>query len=156
MRVVPYSYTLTPETSEGLDAILSRAYGGASAAVDPPVGWGDDEALLGLSSAGAGEASAVLPLFSLAATPEREAHGAFLDALAPRVALIDESGFLARWPDDAERMTGRRAAWRDFTGERGATAVFIDLASPDLARAEADLAAASDRDAGDTPRGRTP
>ena len=121
VRVVPYSYTVTPEAQAGLDAILSRAYGGAAATIDAPVAWGDDDALALLaepdSGSGAAHAAsgqqAVVALFSLAATPEREAHGAFLDALAagagagaghPLIALIDESGFLVRWPDDDARL----------------------------------------------------
>ncbi len=104
-----------------------------------------------------------LPLFNLAATPEPEAHGAFLDVLArgagtghPLIALIDESGFLARWPDDDSRVAARRDAWRDFVAQHGAVAVFVDLAAPDLAAAEADLVAASALDAGEPPRGRVP
>ena len=171
VRVVPYSYTVTDEVNTGLDAVLARAYGGAAATVDPPIGWGDDEALLGFAAAGTkgpasgGSAAAAmtLPLFNLAATPEPEAHGAFLDVLArgagtghPLIALIDESGFLARWPDDDSRIAGRRDAWRDFVAQHGAVAVFVDLAAPDLASAEADLVAASALDAGEPPRGRVP
>ncbi|GAA1814865.1 DUF2868 domain-containing protein [Agromyces neolithicus] len=182
VRVVPYSYTVTAEAQAGLDAVLSRAFGGAAPTIDPPVGWGDDEALLGLaagsgptagtapgkastpgSAATAAAEAVTLPLFSLAATPEPEAHGAFLDALAkgartghPLIALIDESGLLARWPDDDSRLAGRRDAWREFVAQHDAVAVFVDLASPDLAAAEADLVAASALDAGEPPRGRVP
>jgi hypothetical protein len=168
VRVIPYSYTVTPEARAGLDAILARVYGGAAATVDEPVAWGDDEALAALSASEPG-ADAIVPVFSLAATPEREAHGAFLDALAaqagggrragadarhPLIALIDESGFLDRWPEDPDRLAGRRAAWRDLVGAHHATPVFVNLGSPDLAAAEAALgAAASDLDSGE-PRGR--
>ncbi|GAA1759141.1 DUF2868 domain-containing protein [Agromyces humatus] len=171
VRVVPYSYSVTPEAQAGLDAVLSRAYSGAAATIDPPIGWGDDEALLGLwtgaaapapaPGAASSETAVILPLFSLAATPEREAHGAFLDALAtgvptghPLIALIDESGFLARWPDDDGRLAGRRTAWREFLDDHASVAVFLDLSSPDLAAAEADLAAASAADAGEPPKGK--
>ena len=164
VRVVPYSYTVTPEAQAGLDAILSRAYGGAATTVEAPVAWGDDDALAALSGAaapGAGQ-EAILPLFSLAATPEREAHGAFLDALTarggtghPLIVLIDESGFLARWPDDEQRRTERRAAWRDLIAGYRASPVFVDLVSPDLAAAESALAAAASAlDSDEPPRGR--
>ena len=171
VRVIPYSYTVTGEAHAGLDAVLARAYGGAAATVDPPIGWGDDEGLLGLAAAGSkapapgdvAAAAVTLPLFNLAATPEPEAHGAFLDVLArgtgtghPLIALIDESGFLARWPDDDSRIAARREAWRDFVAQHDAPGVFVDLAAPDLAAAEADLAAASALDAGEPPRGRVP
>jgi hypothetical protein len=173
VRVVPYSYTMTAEARAGLDAVLARAFGGAAASVDDPIGWGDDDALDLLAAPDAaggpgrrmGEREVVGPqivvaLFALAATPEREVHGAFLAALAahtgaghPLAVLIDESGFLARWPDDEDRLAGRRAAWLDLVAEHGATPVFVDLTSPDLAAAEAGLAAASALD--DEPRGRT-
>jgi hypothetical protein len=163
VRVIPYSYTVTPEARAGLGAIMVRAYGGAAAIVDEPVAWGDDEAL-GAVSASEPDAGAILPLFNLAATPEREAHGAFLDVLAararggarhPLIALVDESGFLARWPDDADRLADRRAAWRQLVGAHHATPVFVNLVSPDLAAAEAALAAAASDLDSDEPRGRS-
>lgn len=175
VRLVPYSYTVTPEARSGLDAILARAYGGASVTVEAPVAWGDDEALANLSFArrgaggrGAGRApdETVLPLFGLSATPEPQVHGAFLDALAPAAAagagsrhpltaLVDESGFRARWPGDEERLAGRRAAWRELLSAHGATPVFVDLASPDVSAAEGVLAAPA-LDADEPPRGRVP
>jgi len=167
IRILPYSYTVSLEARAGLEAILARAYGGAAANIEAPVAWGDDEALAALSGAaaqsapGAGQ-EAIVPLFSLAATPEREAHGAFLDALIaragtghPLIALVDESGFLARWPDDEQRRTERRAAWRDLITGYGASPVFVDLVSPDLAAAESELAAAaSARDSDEPPHRR--
>lgn len=163
IRIIPYSYTLPPEARSGLDAIMARAYGGAAAAVEAPVAWGDDEALADLSVA-APEHAAVLALFSLAATPEPEAHGAFLRALRlgvgaghPLIAVIDESGFRARWPDDADRLAERRTAWRDLVAGHHAAAVFVDLTAVDLTAAEAALAAAaSELDSGEPPRGRVP
>jgi hypothetical protein len=162
IRVIPYSYTPTPEARSGLDALMVRAYGGA-AAVEAPVAWGDDEALADLSVA-APEHATVVPLFSLAATPEPEAHGAFLRALGrgvgaghPLIAVIDESGFRARWPDDVDRLAARRTAWHDLVAAHHATPVFVDLTAADLAAAEvAFAAAASALDSGEPPRGRVP
>jgi calcineurin-like phosphoesterase len=64
----------------------------------------------------------VAVLFAASATPEREAHGAFVRALADKVAgratlavLVDESGLRQRTglASDAElRVTQRRAAWQ--------------------------------------------
>ncbi|WP_448006099.1 DUF2868 domain-containing protein [Agromyces bauzanensis] len=161
IRVVPYSYTVTPDARGGLDAILGRAYDGATITVEAPVAWGDDEALANLSFARLAAAEeVVVPLFGLAATPERQAHGEFLDALAatagtghPLTALVDESGFRARWPGDDERLTVRRAAWRDLVTAHRATPVFVDLAEPDLHAAEAAFAASA-LDADEPPRGR--
>ncbi|WP_136709465.1 DUF2868 domain-containing protein [Agromyces sp. H66] len=163
IRVVPYSYTLSPAARGGLDAILARAYDGASVTVEAPVAWGDDEALANLSFARLAAAEeVVVPLFALAATPERQAHGEFLDALAtgvgsghPLTALVDESGFRARWTGEDERLVARRDAWRDLVTAHGATPVFVDLAEPDLATAEAELAASA-RGVDDPPRGRVP
>jgi hypothetical protein len=93
--------------------------------------------------------SIVVALFALTATPERENHGAFVQALAARapvgqrlVVLVDESGFRARFggADGATRREQRRAAWRQMLGELGQAPVFVDLAAPDLEAAETELA----------------
>lgn len=173
VRVIPYSYTLTPEARAGLEAVLARAYGNAAATIDAPVAWGDDlEQSQATDAAGTGFADAGeirLPLFSLTATPEEDAHGAFLAGLGggggagraaasgTSVVLVDESGFLARWRDDAKRREERRTAWRELLEAHGSVAVFVDLGDPDLAAAEAELAAAaSAHDGGSAPevRGR--
>ena len=100
VRVVPYSYTVTAQARAGLDAILARAYPGAAPTVEGPVGLGRrPRALADAVNAVRRRREDVVPLFALAATPEREAHGAFLQAIAqpprrgsPLVALVDESG----------------------------------------------------------------
>lgn len=162
VRVIPYSYTLTPEARAGLEAVLARAFGNAAPTIDAPVAWGDDvEQSQATDAAGRGFADAGeirLPLFSLTATPEEDAHGVFLAALGgggggaagrgaaasgTTVALVDESGFLARWGDDAHRRDERRAAWRELLEAHGSVAVFVDFGDPDLAAAEAELAAAA-------------
>ncbi|KRE21874.1 DUF2868 domain-containing protein [Agromyces sp. Soil535] len=157
VRVIPYSYTLTPEARAGLEAILARAYGNAAATIDAPVGWGDDEWLSPATDA-AGTPEIRMPLFSLTATPEDVAHGAFLATLGaggraaasgPTVVLVDESAFLARWDDDAARREERRAVWRELIEAHGGVAVFVDLAEPDLAAAEAQLADAASAHNGD-------
>ncbi|MFC5860627.1 DUF2868 domain-containing protein [Agromyces flavus] len=122
VRVIPYSYTPADDARAGLDAVLARAFGNAAPTVDAPVAWGDDEALAMVTDAAA-TAEVALALFSLAATPEEDAHGAFLDALrkgggAP-VALVDESAFLARWSGDDRRLEDRRAAWRELVAAHG-------------------------------------
>lgn len=157
VRVIPYSYTLTAEARAGLEAILARAYGNAVATIDEPVGWGDDEWLSPATDAAGGASEIRLALFGLTATPEEDAHGAFLKELGTgsgrgaasgsSVVLVDESGFLARWGEDAQRLEERRAAWRELVEAQGGVPVFVDLVEPDLAAAEAQLGeAASDRD----------
>lgn len=152
VRVIPYSYTLEPEARAGLEAIVARAYGNAEATIEEPVAWGDDW----VSPDAAGQPQTVLPLFSLTATPEGDAHGAFLAASGTSVALVDESAFLARWGDDAQRRDDRRAAWRELLEAHASVPVFVDLADPDLASAEAQLAAAASAQEGEArPDGRS-
>ncbi|WP_197467042.1 hypothetical protein, partial [Agromyces sp. NDB4Y10] len=69
------------------------------------------------------------------------------DPGATTVALIDESPFLTRWPDDHARREARRAAWRELVEAHGGTALFVDLADPDPERAAAQLAEAASVDA---------
>lgn len=149
VRVIPYSYTLAPEARAGLEAILARAYGNAVATIDEPVGWGDDEWLSPATDAAGGGSEVRVALFGLTATPEEDAHGAFLEELGSgsgrggasggSAVLVDESGFLARWGEDAQRREERRAAWRELVEGRGGRVVFVDLGEPDLAAAEAEL-----------------
>lgn len=147
-HVFPYSYAAPSEALAGLEAIVSRAFGGnAAVAVQAPVAWGDDDAIAALAVPD-GEGP-VVALFNLTATPEAEAHGAFLDALTARagftrpvVAVVDEAAFRARWPGDEERLAARRTAWKDLFAGRRVAPLFADLVTPDLAAAEATLDAA--------------
>ena len=78
-------------------------------------------------------------LFSLAATPEKENHGAFLDYVAKRVprgvaVLLDESSFVERigeQPGSDTRVTERSALWRQFCSFHGAPAHVVNLLQPD-------------------------
>lgn len=159
VRVIPYSYTLTPEARAGLEAILARAYGNAAATIDAPVGWGDDEWLSPATDAAGGAPEIRLPLFNLTATPEEDAHGAFLKQLdagtgraaasGPAVALVDESAFVGHWGAGDTRREERRAVWRELVEAHGSVPVFVDLADPDLAAAEAQLADAASAHDGD-------
>ncbi|MFO1315522.1 MAG: DUF2868 domain-containing protein [Burkholderiales bacterium] len=147
VRVVPYSYSLPAAAVSTLESMLARALGGNVAlGVAPPVGYGDEDALPGVAAPERGETW--IAVFNATATPEREAHGRFLAALRARagtlVAVVDESAFNARWPDDAQRRAARRALWRDAAAEHGTAPVFVDLARPDLAAADAALDAAFD------------
>lgn len=142
VKVVPYSYRLAPAATAGLQAIVGRVFGGsASLVVASPVGYGEEDALP--ASALPEAAGPTLALFNLAATPEREAHGAFVSNLrgatpsATVVVLVDESSFVAR--SEPARLDERRAAWRSLFGDAGDEPVFANLAAPDLAAIEAAL-----------------
>jgi hypothetical protein len=149
IRVIPYSYQLAPPAVLGLQAIVGRLFGtNVELTVAPNVAWGGEDELPGdLLPSGSLALAAVV--FGLAATPEPENHGAFLDALAARAAagtavvtVVDESAFRMRFAQQATRLEERRAAWRDMLAARGLVPVFVDLETPDLAAAEADLEAA--------------
>ena len=88
----------------------------------------------------------MIALFNASATPEREAHGAFVDTLAAQagpggtlVALIDEGPFRAHWENEPGRLEGRRASWRALCGDRRVPCAFADLLAPDVADAAAAL-----------------
>ena len=141
VRVVPYSYAATPAAIAGLEAIVARSFGGSAALlVASPVAYGADDALAAAAVAG----STLVALFNATATPEREAHGAFLAALARQgeaadavLALVDEGPWLERFGSDPTRTGNRRSAWRELCDEARVSVVFADLANPDLAATDA-------------------
>jgi hypothetical protein len=148
VRVVPYSFTVTPGALATLETLLARAVGaGATLAVAPAVAYGDEDTAAAIAhEAGRGP---VVALFNATATPERETHGQFLAALAaaatpgrPVLVIVDEAAFNARWRDDQARREARRRLWRDFCAEARLAPVFVDLAEPDLNAAEEAIDAA--------------
>jgi hypothetical protein len=145
VRIVPYSYTLPPAATTGLEAIIARSFGGSAAMLlAPSIAYGDEEQVA--RQARSADGTSLVAVFNANTTPEREAHGAFLAALAQQrargealVALIDEGAFAARWVGEPGRIADRRAAWRQMCDEAQVPAVFVDLAAPDLAAAEVAL-----------------
>lgn len=146
VRIVPYSYQLAPPAVLGLQAIAARLFGpNATTSVADNVTWGgEDEAPAGLVPTG--QLDLVAVVFSLAATPEAENHGAFIGAVAtqvapatPLVAIVDEASFRRRFAQQPARLEERRAAWRDLLASRRLEPVFVDLETPDLAAAAAAL-----------------
>jgi len=151
LRVLPYSYTLDAAATAGLHA-LARTLFGEHAVLDQhaSIAFGEEaRAADALAAAAADEPPVALDLalFSLAATPEQENHGAFLDALrtrgaAARAMLVDEGPYARRLGPQAgsdARLAERRAAWRAFGAARGWPIAFADLAAPDLPALERDL-----------------
>lgn len=146
--VLPYAYTPGERAMTGLQVLLQRLLGGAVSVHDvPPVAYGEDE------SAGAPDWSSrpgtrVL-LFNMAATPERETHGAFAQTVInqsgtsePLLVVVDETSFTARTGDDPQRLETRRKAWRELLGTVRVAPAFVNLADPDPATADAALDAA--------------
>jgi len=141
---VPYSFALAEGADVVLASLVGRTLGGnVSVHVLPTVAYGDEAAPPALRPSGP---HPVLAVFNATATPEREAHGAFVSTLAasgrPLVIVVDEASLAARFGNDARRRDERRALWRTFAAEQGREVVFVDLAHPDVAAAEAAFDAA--------------
>ena len=140
LRVIPYSYTLDEPRDRGLWAIAAAALGGqARVQLLPSIGYGVElkDALRETTLNEAG-ITVTTVLFSLAATPEKENHGALLDYLVKRVprgvaVLLDESPLLERIGEQvgSERVAERHALWRQFCSFHGTSAHVVNLLQPD-------------------------
>lgn len=158
IRVVPYSYRPSPQATLGLNVLLARVFGSRTGVtISPTVPFGGEDALDPALIPGA-PVTLVAALFSLTATPERETHGVFIDALAARLPqstplalLVDESAFRQRFYESgADRRNERHAAWQRMLAETGREPVFVDLEHHDVTDAERALRAAIDRAAART------
>ena len=159
VRVAPYGFRPSAEADEGLAALCARVLGPRTVlSWAPVVAFGDEDAGVPVDDAPVAP-DARIALFSLAATPETENHGVFVDALAargagtvPLVVLVDESAFRRRFdptgPTGAARLEERRAAWRRMLAQRNLAPVFADLERRDFAQAQAALQEAIDRASG--------
>jgi hypothetical protein len=153
LRVVPYSYTVDEASIAGLRAVAGRLLGDdAELLLSPTIAYGAERsAHEGLELADP-QVPLTIALFSLAATPEGENHGAFIDALRVALAhgrksrfavIVDEAGYQRRLgAQAAERLAERRQAWQSFCAARGITVACVDLSDPDLATVERELDAA--------------
>lgn len=148
VRVVPYGYHLPPQGALSLQAFVRRCFGArADMSIAPTIEFGGEDKLSD-DLMPSQPIALVAALFSLAATPEAENHGVFLDGLvarsgaAPVAAILDEAGFRKRFASQPGRLDDRRSAWRDALTPFGLDPVFVDLESPDLVAAEASLNAA--------------
>jgi hypothetical protein len=148
LRVVPYSYTVDEAGVRGLETVAKGILGdNAELALRPPVAFGAEASYTAGIDAADRTTALSVALFTLAATPEHENHGAFLEnlrrALAPRlIALVDEAPYRRRLgdaPAAGERLAERRGAWSAFGTAHGVTVAFADLSAPDVARLERDL-----------------
>jgi hypothetical protein len=142
VMVLPYSYHLAQDAVAGLRAALERELGtGVNLSMADPVPAGEEDGtaarLVSREAADATPAAAgsvVATLFALAATPERETHGAVVQAVAAArpagrtIVLVDESTFRRRFTgaEGAGRLAQRRTAWQRMLAEVGAEPTFID------------------------------
>jgi len=145
LRVLPYSYTLDEARDRGLAAIAAALLGGqARVMLRPSLAYGEDPVdAIGPDAPGV---TVTAVLFSLAATPEQENHGAVLDQLrraSPRgiAVLVDESSLTQRagnQPGADGRLAERTALWRQFCHAHGCTATIVNLLEPGKYPVDAD------------------
>jgi hypothetical protein len=134
LRVVPYSFSVDESRSKALESVAAEQLGErARLRLLPTVAYGADPAAA-MREPGAAEAPTVTALlFSLAATPERENHGAAIAALVDAAGegatvLLDQSAMVPR--ADAARLKERVELWREFCIFHGAQPFVVDLLAP--------------------------
>jgi hypothetical protein len=141
LRVIPYSFTVDEARHKGLVAVASMVLGDQAQLMLRPSSPYGEEAKETLRDARLDDPDVAVTavLFNLAATPERENHGAFLDYLvqgAPRgiAVLLDESGLTERGagqPGFEARVVERTALWHEFCRYHRAPATVVNLLHPD-------------------------
>jgi len=151
LRVAPYSYTFDEAAVSGLHALARHLLGDATElALRPSTEYGNEEAAAHGLPRNESDVPLTLAVFNAAATPESENHGRFLDTLraaidSPLAVVIDTAAYRRRLGAQAgaeARLGERCSAWRTFVESHGLPAACVDLATPDIAAAERDLAAA--------------
>jgi Protein of unknown function (DUF2868) len=136
VTVLPYSYRLGPAQQAAMAAALADALGpGAQARIAASLPLGAEDQLAQHLPTDMADTLALL--FAATATPERETHGAFVQAIAalrPAAALhvlIDESGLRRQFgsgADGTQRLRQRREAWQRLLQALSLPAPqFIDL-----------------------------
>jgi len=145
VQVLAYSYHPSPGARAHLDGLLADALG-AALEVDhaAPIAYGAEEEFLEHSAPSPDDTHTAhapadfrIVLFSLAATPEEETHGALLRGLAQQtpapLAVLDSAPLRARLSGSADlkrRMQERITLWRDLLQRHGVGAIALDLLQP--------------------------
>lgn len=140
LRIFPYSFTVDEVRQRQLNTVAQLLLGEkASVMLRPSATYGDaPQDALGDTAPDNSNIAVNAILFNLAATPEQENHGEFIDHLA-RIApgqllvLIDESLYLERLgeqPGSQDRVQQRSELWRQFCSTHQARAVIINLHEP--------------------------
>ena len=142
LRVLPYSFTLDEARDRGLWTVAAMALGAqARVLLRPTVPYGEEpKEALGDTPFDEAGVTVTAALFSLAATPEKENHGAFLDYLVKNskrgvAVLLDESSLTERGAGQAgldARVLERIALWRQFCSFHGTAATVVNLVEPDI------------------------
>jgi len=135
LRVLPYSFTVDEERHKGLAQVAAMLFGEQARVMLRPIAGYGEEPPEALSEVGLDDPAVTFTaaLFNLAATPEKENHGAFLDYLVHHskrgiAVLIDESSLVER--SDAARLAERVALWQQFCSFHGAPATIVNLLDP--------------------------
>ena len=144
LRVLPYSFNIDEARDRGLSVVAVMLLGEqARVMLRPSSAYGEE---LG-NTIKDGDATLTAVLFSLAATPEKENHGAFLEHVlrhSPRgiTVLVDESAFAERLggPDGQQRLAERIALWQQFCRFHHAPATIVNLLDPARRPIDADAA----------------
>jgi hypothetical protein len=142
IAVVPFAYEPARSATARLGRLLPAALGETLALdVRAPVRYGEEEVFLQtLAERGGAVADAIALLFTLAATPEEENHGAMMTGVRdwigrarPHVqllVLVDEGPYAERMSAEAglaDRLAERRRIWQAFASARGLRACVLDL-----------------------------
>ena len=145
---LPYSFDVNANGRDGLAKLMARVFdAGVDVEWRATTTYGDD-APIELPGALAG----AVAIFNLAATPEPENHGAFVDAIrariaphVPLIAIVDTTDFVDRFAANPRRVAEREAAWRQMLEPHHAEPLFVRLADPDLREAGATLSTRLER-----------
>ncbi len=143
LRVLPYSFTVDEARDKSLTVIATMLLGeGARLMLRPAIAYGDEpQDALPIDVLNDPNVTLTAVLFNLAATPEKENHGAFLNHLVHKstrsiVVLLDESSFLERVGTQAggnagnARVAERIALWQQFCNFHQAPATVVNLVDP--------------------------
>ncbi|MCP5264633.1 MAG: DUF2868 domain-containing protein [Burkholderiaceae bacterium] len=141
--LMPYGLRLDAQRREAIDALVRAAAGGnARVRFGRVTAMGEEDQAADALPEG-GDEALVIAIFGAGATPEKEHHARFLEALREArpmamavSAIVDEAGFVERFGDQPARVESRRSAWQRLLRDAGLTpAVF--LAKVDAASATA-------------------
>lgn len=131
VQVLPHGFTPEPGAVLALRQVLAATFGErAPLDIAAPTLYGDEDSPLPPAREGA---IRCIAWFDLAATPEAQAQGRFVERLQARadapavLLLVDESGYRQRLGMASARLAERRSAWQVFADAAGAGLACIDL-----------------------------
>jgi hypothetical protein len=139
LRVLPYSFTVDEGRDKGLATVATMLLGEqARLMLRPTSAYGDEPRdALGETRLDDPNVTLTAVLFNLAATPESENHGLFIEHLMresprPIAVLVDESSLVERLgvQGGANRIEERIALWQQFCGHHHANATVVNLLNP--------------------------